>query len=297
VKRREFLKLGLLGGSAAVYSGCSNADIARGIQIASYAAPAVQSQFMDESDEIRLGLAYYKKNVQKQGGLYQDKELQRAVREFSKPLFEQARRKNLPWEIVVVNDKNINAWALPGGKMAVNIGLLKVVKNQEELASVISHEIGHADLGHAMQSIKKMSYYKAIASVAEASLASYGGSAGAMSAKIIKAIEGPVLAMVNSGYSREHEFEADANIIYIFKKLRMDNTKAEDFFRTLDKIYPSKPGHTTSLFASHPATKERIARLMELERKNRYKPANIKLPGWDYIARYTAQKQKRDYIS
>ncbi|MEZ5581536.1 MAG: M48 family metallopeptidase [Candidatus Competibacteraceae bacterium] len=60
-----------------------------------------------------------------------------------------------PWEVAVFRDKNPNAFALPGGKIGVHTGLLKVARNQHQLAAVIGHEVGHVLANHANERVSQ----------------------------------------------------------------------------------------------------------------------------------------------
>ena len=82
---------------------------------------------------------------QSQGGDYvADPKVQDYVRQVGNKLAAVSDRK-LPYEFSVVNDSSANAWALPGGKIAIHRGLLTELKSEAELAAVLSHEIVHAE--------------------------------------------------------------------------------------------------------------------------------------------------------
>ena len=92
---------------------------------------------MGEEDEIRLGETLYPRFIDRMGGAYRNRKLQTALRSFAEPLFKTSDRGKLPWEITLLNDNTVNAWVLPGGKVAVNKGLLRYVDNESELAAVV----------------------------------------------------------------------------------------------------------------------------------------------------------------
>jgi predicted Zn-dependent protease len=70
-------------------------------------------------------------------------------------LVKVSDRPNLPFEFVVINDSVPNAWALPGGKLAINRGLLTELKSEAELAAVLGHEIVHAAARHGARSVEQ----------------------------------------------------------------------------------------------------------------------------------------------
>ncbi len=110
---------------------------------------------VSEAQEIQLGQQYYPPSRQSQGGDYvTDPRVTEYVQQVGNRLAAVADRR-LPYEFVVLNSGELNAWALPGGKIAVNRGLLVELKNEAELAAVLSHEIVHAAARHGAQQMEK----------------------------------------------------------------------------------------------------------------------------------------------
>lgn len=213
-----------------------------------------------EGDEIKMGEAYYQDYLKKSGGAYDDRNAQEALRRFAQPLFAAADRKALPWEVTLVNNNQVNAWALPGGKVAVHSELVRQCAHPDELASVIAHEIGHADHGHSLAQIQNQALVSSVGGLGKEALSGWLGGGG-LGGEVLSALEGPLYTMVLTGYSRTHEFEADAHILQIFQKTGNDPDRADDFFRTLLRLTPESSSDTTSLFSTHPGTRERIARI------------------------------------
>src|SRR5690606_41050373 len=90
-----------------------------------------------------------------QGGPYElDPELTRYVQQVGQKVAAHADR-DLPYEFVVLNNPVPNAWALPGGKIAVNSGLLAELDSEAELAAVLGHEIVHAAARHSAQQVER----------------------------------------------------------------------------------------------------------------------------------------------
>ena len=87
------------------------------------------------------------------GGSYTlDPDLTAYVRSVGNKIAKYSNRTHLPYEFVVINDSTPNAWALPGGKIAIHRGLLTELQDESELAAVLAHEIVHADARHSAQS-------------------------------------------------------------------------------------------------------------------------------------------------
>jgi predicted Zn-dependent protease len=232
-----------------------------------------------EGDEVKLGETYYQPYLQKSGGIHPDRNAQEALKRFAQPLIAAADRRQLPWEITLVANKQVNAWALPGGKLAINSALVQYSQSPDELASVIAHEIGHADRGHGLAQMKNQNLMSGLGAIGKEALATFGGTAGALTAQILGAMEGPLYGLILTGYSRTNEFEADAHILQIFERTGHDPTKADDFFRTLLKLHP-EGSETTSLFSTHPGTTERIAKIEEAAAKMSRPARAASAPGW-----------------
>ena len=107
--------------------------------------------FISEQRELTIGAEQYSPSQQSQGGQFSvDPELTDYVQGVGQRLAEVSDRP-LPYEFVVLNNSVPNAWALPGGKIAVNRGLLSELNNEAELAAVLGHEIVHAAARHGAQ--------------------------------------------------------------------------------------------------------------------------------------------------
>ncbi|HEX6865935.1 MAG TPA: M48 family metallopeptidase, partial [Caulobacteraceae bacterium] len=110
------------------------------------------------------------------------------------------------WDYAVFVDETPNAFALPGGKIGVNTGLLTLVANDDQLAAVIGHEVGHTLAHHAAERMSQQAAAQIGLSVAQSAL---GGAAGSSRAQQIAALGG-IGAQVGLllPYSRKHELEA-----------------------------------------------------------------------------------------
>ncbi len=216
---------------------------------------------LSEKDEILIGNQLYGKLIDRNGGAYRNRRIQSATRRFAESLLKTSERSNLPWEITVINNNAINAWVLPGGKIAVNKGLLRYAKDEAELAAVISHEIGHAELSHGLAMMKTDRFSAGISEVAKAGMALALKDSGGLDNNLVDMIGGPFIGLMQTGYSREYEDAADQHILKVFEQTGHDPARAANFFKTLLKVTPPGTEGTTSLFSTHPGTKERIEKI------------------------------------
>ncbi|MBS0359797.1 MAG: M48 family metalloprotease, partial [Proteobacteria bacterium] len=127
---------GLPGGFPSLPSGPGGTDLSA---IAGQVFGVLQKMQFTEADEIAMGQSYYDRFIDQSGGVYNSQMDQEALRDFAKPVFATTKRPGLPWDIVLIDNDTVNAWALPGGKVAVHKGLIRYVATPEELAAVLSH--------------------------------------------------------------------------------------------------------------------------------------------------------------
>lgn len=220
-----------------------------------------QLSLMSAEQEVAVGAQHYVPSQQSQGGRYVvDPELTLYVQQLNKRLAEVSDRPNLPYEIVVLNNGVPNAWALPGGKMAINRGLLVELKDESQLAAVLGHEIVHAAARHgATQQTRNMLLQAGMmaAGVAAAETDSqYGGLAmGAL---------GVGAQAWQAQYSRSHELEADRYGVEYMVEAGYDPEGAVELQKTFMELSKNQNRNwLEGLFASHPPSQER----MELNRQ------------------------------
>ncbi len=109
---------------------------------------------MSEAQEIQLG-QQMDPEVKRQMGVYEAAELQRYVSDIGMRLARASERPNLPWQFTVIDEPAVNAFALPGGKIYVTRGILAFLRDEEQLAGVLGHEIGHVTARHSAQQYTK----------------------------------------------------------------------------------------------------------------------------------------------
>jgi len=163
-----------------------------------------------------------------------------------------------PFEFFGINDNAINAFAIPGGFVGVNTGLIQLAQNESELASVLSHEISHVTQHHYARMVSGQRYdsLAALATVAVAILAARNNPQAATTA-IVGAQGGVMQRQLN--FTREHEKEADRIGLAILEKSGLDTRAMPSFFERMQKATQLVEGSTPSYLRTHPLTTERIA--------------------------------------
>jgi predicted Zn-dependent protease len=209
--------------------------------------------FISESAEIGIGEQQYLPSQQSQGGKYLvDQNLNDYVSEIGNRLAAVSDRA-LPYEFVVLNESTPNAWALPGGKIAVNRGLLLALNNEAELAAVLGHEIVHSAARHGAQAMQRGTLLQGaiLATSIVAKDSEYSNY-------IVGAAElGSQL--VSLRYGRDKELESDAYGIEYMLRAGYDPRAAVTLQETFVAMSDAKKtGWLEGLFSSHPPSVERV---------------------------------------
>ncbi len=160
------------------------------------------------------------------------------------------------WDVKVFDSKEVNAFALPGGKIGVYTGLLKVTQNEDQLAAVIGHEVSHVLAGHSNERVSQQAATNAGLQVASIALGD-GGIAGeaAMGALGLGAQYGILLP-----FSRAHETEADLLGLDLMSKAGFDPRQAVNLWENMSRQGGDKPPEFAS---THPADATRIQQIRE----------------------------------
>ncbi|MGA8054587.1 MAG: M48 family metallopeptidase [Burkholderiales bacterium] len=159
--------------------------------------------------------------------------------------------KGWSWQVHVLSSKDVNAWCMPGGKIAVYTGLINQVNpTDDELAAVMGHEIAHALREHARERVSQELASSAVVGVGAALL-----GVGRLGADL-----GGALAQVtfNLPFSREHEREADRIGVELAARAGYDPRAAVTLWQKMEKAGGGSP---TEFLSTHPAPESRIADL------------------------------------
>lgn len=222
-----------------------------------------QLSLISESKEVAMGAEQYKPTQQTQGGqFYLDPELNLYVQEVGRQMARVSDRPDLPYEFVVLNSGVPNAWALPGGKIAINRGLLTEFEDEAQLASVLGHEIVHAAARHSVQRMQQSTLISlgvaglgyAISDNEWASLLMGGAAMGAQ------------LALAQ--YSQSAELESDHYGIRYMKAAGYDPQAAVELQQLFVRLAEgNNPGFLQGMFATHPPSQKRVEENQELVNK------------------------------
>lgn len=209
--------------------------------------------FISESQERQIGIEAYQNSIQAQGGAFtSDPTLSAYVERIGNKIAQASARPSLSYEFVIVNDSSLNAWALPGGKIAVNRGLLVQLDSEAELAAVLGHEITHAVARHGAKGYER-------GMLMQGGLVALGVATKDSRYNDILVGSGTIGAMLMmSKYSRQQELEADLYGMHYMAKAGYDPSAAIQVQELFLKESKGKQHALDTLFASHPPSQERI---------------------------------------
>ncbi len=215
------------------------------------------------AQEVQIGEQQYHPQMQSQGGRYYiDPDLQLYIRDIGQKLARVSHRPNLPYEFTLLSNSVPNAWALPGGKIAINRGLLLYLEDESQLAAVIGHEIVHAAARHTAQRLSQTQLLGAGLGILGAATqnTAYGGlasQAGQLGATVFLA-----------KYGREDELQSDQYGMEYMAKAGYDPygaVRLQEVFVKLSEGRQQDP--ISALFASHPPSQARVAANRERARQ------------------------------
>jgi hypothetical protein len=158
----------------------------------------------------------------------------------------------VPFTIKVVDDEQVNAFALPGGFFYVNTGVLVAADDEAELAGVMAHEIAHVAARHATVNATRQQIWD----LASLPLIFVGGPVGAA----IRQFSGIMVPMSFLKFSRDAEREADFLGLEYQYAAGYDPTAFVDFFEKLEAEEKGQPGFVARAFSTHPMNDDRIRR-------------------------------------
>ncbi len=152
INRRKFLELFSCGCCSAFLTSCSTVPITERKQLALFSESKMNAQAAVFYEKFKSKTKLITKGKKFDDVLNVGKKIERSVSAFFKKKGEVDPTKNFEWDYIVVdNDKIVNAWCMPGGKIAVYTGILKLTQNLDALSVVMGHEIAHAVAKHSIE--------------------------------------------------------------------------------------------------------------------------------------------------
>ncbi len=197
--------------------------------------------------EIQMG-AEFAAEVEREMVMYDDPVVGAYIDSLGQILAAHSDRPDIEYHFKVVDTDEVNAFALPGGYLYVNRGLITAAESEAELAGVIGHEVGHVVGRH---SAKQLTRQLGLAALAQIALGEDPGMVKSLVANI--AATGAMMK-----YSRDAEREADRYGADETYRSGIDPGGMVTFFEKLKAMHDREPTATEKFFSTHPPTSERI---------------------------------------
>jgi len=225
------------------------------VLLASFSAPPPAAA-MTIQEERELGEKFLQE-AKKHWPFIQDASINDYVSGVGKRILRGVGSQPFEYQFFVLNSPEVNAFAVPGGKVFVNSGLILLVENEDELAGVIAHEIGHVTARHiSKRSEKAMPLSLAMLGALLAGIFLGGKAAAAIATTTMAATESVMLK-----YSREDEDEADYLGIRYLDRASYDRRGMVSMFKKLRRVHGPASSDPPAYLMTHPAAEERADKM------------------------------------
>jgi predicted Zn-dependent protease len=223
---------------------------------------------LSKSREVQLGRSVMLQ-LRNAGVVVEDPQLNEYIGTIGAQLASQANDGDFRFTFFLVRDSQINAFALPGGFIGVNVGLLLATDNESELAGVLAHEISHVTQRHIARAAydnQRTSIVSMAAMLAAVLLGAAGGADGEALTGIVSASQ--AMAMQRQiNFTRAHEHEADRVGMDLLASAGFDPNGMSTFFEELGRRYGNSSQAVPALLQTHPVTTERVAEARDRARQ------------------------------
>jgi len=276
--RRDFLWL--MSMSAAGYMvGCATNPVTGKSQL----------MLISEEQEIQIDRQNSPHQFSADFGPVQDERLNNYIDRTGKAMGAKTHRPNFPYSFRAVNATYVNAYAFPGGSIAVTRGILLAIDNEAELSALLGHELGHVNARHTAQQMSKGMLTQAVVGGVSVLAGTQGAALGSMASQLGAIGAGALLA----SYSRDNEREADALGMAYMVEVGYSPKGMVGLMEVLQSLSKHQPSAIELMFATHPMSEERYQTAVQTA-NSKYK-SDLNRPLYrdrylDNTARLRAQK-------
>ena len=205
---------------------------------------------VDDKGEFEIGSGVAA-NLLGAAPLVQDEKLQAYVNRLGWWLAIHTERPDIPWHFGVLDSDSVNAFAAPGGYVFVTRGLLLRMRNEAELAGVLSHEISHVLKRHHLQAIQKSAQTGLLADIASIAVSD------SQHAELAQKAIGAGTELYSRGLDKDDEFEADRMGVVIAARAGYDPYGLPSVLQTLEAMN-AQDSSLALMFKTHPAPQKRL---------------------------------------
>ena len=226
---------------------------------------------ISQQQEVQMGVEYAQQ-INAQLPIVQDPELNRYINVLGDSIARLTSRADLDWRFFIVDSKEVNAFAVPGGFIYINRGLIERTSRMDEVAGVLGHEIGHVVQRHSIKQMEK----------------AQGANIGVTLACVLTSVCNSQIAgaainiaggAVFARFSRQDELQADNEAVNNVVRAGINPQGIVTMFQKLIAERRSRPGGVEAWFLTHPLEEDRIAAVQAMI--NRVPPATLARLGTD----------------
>jgi len=205
---------------------------------------------ISQQQEVAMG-GEYSTQIAAQLPLLKDAQVVQYVTALGERLARVTDTRGLSWHFAIVNSKEVNAFAVPGGWIYVNRGLIERAQNMSQLAGVLAHEIGHVTRRHSVEQMQQAQG----ANIGVTLACTLTGACGGAASQAAINLGGSALF---AKFSRSDEAEADAEAVATTIKAGIAPSGIPEMFRLLLAERQRSPGALEGFFLTHPLAEDRI---------------------------------------
>ncbi|MBU1195290.1 MAG: M48 family metalloprotease [Proteobacteria bacterium] len=286
VSRRQFLKY-----TAAVSAATAGAGWLAGCALNPVTG---EKQLMMVSREQEIGIDKNQSPFQFSSdyGVTQDSRVNYYVADIGKKVVPYVHRKDMPYNFQCVNAVYVNAYAFPGGTIAVTRGILLKLDNEAQLAALLGHELGHVNARHSAQQMSKGQ----LSSLLVGGLAMAAGSRSSDLGDLTQQLGALGQGLLLSKYSRDNEREADELGNEYMVRSGYSTTGFVDLMEILNSLHKEAASSVQVLFSTHPMSSERLESARERGNGRYAKSKTLPLNRDRYMDSIASLRQKEKGI-
>jgi predicted Zn-dependent protease len=206
---------------------------------------------VSQEQEVQMG-AQYAQQINQQLPLVRDPEVNRYINVLGDSIARVTPRSDLEWRFFIVDSPEVNAFAVPGGFIYMNRGLIERAQNMAQVAGVLGHEIGHVTERHSIKQMEQQQ--KAGIGVNLLCILTPSVCQSQVAGAAINVGAGALFAR----FSREDEAEADTRGVQYVTRAGIDPRGIPQMFRILLNEREQRPGGVAAWFSTHPLEESRI---------------------------------------
>jgi predicted Zn-dependent protease len=216
-------------------------------------------QLISVKDEIEIG-QQAQAEIRRQVPELTDQQTRRYVEALGRRLASHASGADYPYSFTVANQAELNAFALPGGPIWINRGILQTAATESQVAGVLAHEVAHVARRHSAQQLTKATVAGGLLGLLGSVL---GNDRGAGSVAT-QAVAGFTASSFMLKFSRDDEREADREGVRIMRAAGFDPRGMVEFMQVLRSQQGRNPGAVEQFLSTHPAPADRVRELERL---------------------------------